>query len=128
MEAEKCTFLPHDPFPHAELTPACGTVISACGDHCSTCGCELRMRKRVVRKKSALLGFRNLRSAFHIIGAYSAKVDMSIPALWCKFDVFCRYYMPLVRSSTFLRTSCLSRSGSRVNEGRPELDICSCLA
>ena len=40
-------------------------------------------------------------SAFHIIGAYSAKMDMSTSALWCEFDAFCRSYVPLVRSSTF---------------------------
>ena len=40
-------------------------------------------------------------SALHIIGAYSAKMDMTTPALWCKFDALCRSYVPLVRSSTF---------------------------
>ena len=44
-------------------------------------------------------------SAFHIIGAYSAKMaakmDMSTPALWREFDAFCRSYVLLVRSSTF---------------------------
>ena len=35
-------------------------------------------------------------SAFHIIGAYSAKVDMSTPALWHEFDAFCRSYVPLI--------------------------------
>ena len=44
MEAEKCTFLPHDPFPHAELTPACGTVISACGDLTPHAESVFRMR------------------------------------------------------------------------------------
>ena len=40
-------------------------------------------------------------SVFHIIGAYSAKIDMSMPALWREFDAFCRSYVTLVRSSTF---------------------------
>ena len=40
-------------------------------------------------------------SVFHIIDAYSAKIDMSMPALWREFDAFCRSYMTLVRSSTF---------------------------
>ena len=39
--------------------------------------------------------------AFHITDAYSAKMDMSTPALWCEFDAFCRSYVPLHRSSTF---------------------------
>ena len=40
-------------------------------------------------------------SVFHIIDAYSAKIDMSMPALWREFDAFCRSYVTLVRSSTF---------------------------
>ena len=44
---------------------------------------------------------RYVRSAFHIIGAYSAKMDMSTPALWCEFDAFGQSYVPLIRSSTF---------------------------
>ena len=40
-------------------------------------------------------------SAFYIISAYSAKIDMSTPALWREFDAFGRGYVPLVRSSTF---------------------------
>ena len=40
-------------------------------------------------------------SAFHIIGEYSAKIDMFTPALWRKFNAFCLSYVPLVRSSTF---------------------------
>ena len=40
-------------------------------------------------------------SAFHIIGAYSAKVDVFTPALRCEFDAFFRSYVPRVRSSTF---------------------------
>ena len=35
-------------------------------------------------------------SAFHIIDAYSAKMDMSTPALWREFDAFCRSYVPRV--------------------------------
>ena len=40
-------------------------------------------------------------SVFHIIDAYSAKIDMSMPALWREFDAFCRSYVTLVRSSAF---------------------------
>ena len=40
-------------------------------------------------------------SVFHIIDAYSAKIDMSMLALWGEFDAFCRSYVTLVRSSTF---------------------------
>ena len=40
-------------------------------------------------------------SVFHIIDAYSAKIDMSMPALWREFYAFCRSHMTLVRSSTF---------------------------
>ena len=40
-------------------------------------------------------------SVFHIIDAYSAKIDLSMPALWREFDAFCRSYVTLVRSSTF---------------------------
>ena len=40
-------------------------------------------------------------STFYIIGAYSAKIDMLMPALWREFDAFGRSYVPLVRSSTF---------------------------
>ena len=48
---EKCTFLPHDPFPHAELTPACGTVISACGDLTPHAEHALRMRNGALRMR-----------------------------------------------------------------------------
>ena len=40
-------------------------------------------------------------TTFHIIGAYSAKIDMFTSALWREFDAFGRSYVPLVRSSTF---------------------------
>ena len=35
-------------------------------------------------------------SAFHIIEAFSAKMDMFTPAFWCEFDAFCRSYVSLV--------------------------------
>ena len=40
-------------------------------------------------------------STFYIIDAYSAKIDMSMPALWHEFDAFGRSYVPLIRSSMF---------------------------
>ena len=56
----------------------------------------------VLLNQPCFIGY--LCSAFHIIGAYSAKMVMFTPALWREFDAFCRSNVPLVRSSTFSDT------------------------